>query len=329
MASQKDYFFKAVGTAGLKRSSGEAYWPHVDRYIRFIERKYKTDRPSAVGLDPIKEFLMHIYETEHSSAKTRNQALSALRFLYEGILGIHWDEEAMRSLRAKTSSNARRTLISKQDVGKLFQALPNPHRLLFSLCYAGAMRLSDAIQLRVKDVSFDQEAITICDCKHDHFRSVPLPRSLHAAVQRQIDSVRVIHGHDAHDNPNGVPLPDARARKAPSDARSMSWYWLFSSDKLSRDPDTGFFGRWHIDANHARKVFKASLAKAGIDRRITPHDLRRTAATRMHFEMGMPLARLQVILGHNSLDQTREYILEDEIQINGTMSPFDALGLTG
>lgn len=325
--SQKHYFFKAAGTAGLKRSSAVAYWPHVDRYIQFIERKYKTNRPSKVGLAPIKEFLMHIYETDRSSAKTRNQALSALRFLYEGILETPWDEEAMRKLRARTSSNARRTLISKQDVGKLFRTLPNPQRLLFSLCYAGAMRVSDAIKLRVKDVSFDQESITICDCKHDHFRTVPFPRSLHDAVRRQIDSVRVLHGHDAEDNPNGVPLPDARAKKAPSDARSLSWYFLFSSDQLSRDPDTGFFGRWHIDANHARKVFKRSLGRAGIDRRITPHDLRRTAATRMHFEMGMPLARLQVILGHNSLDQTREYILEDEIKINGSMSPFDALGV--
>ncbi len=77
------------------------------------------------------------------------------------------------------------------------------------------------------------------------------------------------------------------------------------------------------------KVFKQAISKAGIDRRITPHDLRRTAATRMHFEMNMPLARLQVILGHNSLDQTREYILEDEIKVSGSMSPFDALGLTG
>jgi hypothetical protein len=41
--------------------------------------------------------------------------------------------------------------------------------------------------------------------------------------------------------------------------------------------------------------------------------------------MGMPLVRLQKILAHKSLEQTREYILEDEISINGSMSPFDAL----
>lgn len=72
-------------------------------------------------------------------------------------------------------------------------------------------------------------------------------------------------------------------------------------------------------------MHNGQLKSIDASHRITPHDLRRTAATRMHFEMGMPLSRLQYILGHNSLDQTREYILEDEIAITGSMSPFDAL----
>lgn len=328
MCERKAYFLNAIGVAGLKRSTGETYWIHVEHFIEYLASE-GISRPRDAWLPEIKSFLEHLYTDHRLSAKSRNQAIAALKFLYGRILGRPLDDQAIRPMRAKQGNFARRTLISKPDVAKLFQVLPNPHKLLFSLCYAGAMRLSDAIQLRVKDVSFDEESIAICDCKHDHFRSVPLPRSLHASVYRQIDSVRIIHSHDATENPNGVPLPDARRRKAPSDARSLSWYWLFPSGSLSRDPMTGFFGRYHIDADHARKVFKGSLAKAGIDRRITPHDLRRTAATRMHFEMGMPLARLQVILGHNSLDQTREYILEDEIQISGSMSPFDGLGLTG
>ena len=39
----------------------------------------------------------------------------------------------------------------------------------------------------------------------------------------------------------------------------------------------------------------------------------------------MPLKRLQAILGHNSLEMTQLYILEDEAQINGSHSPFDQL----
>jgi len=39
----------------------------------------------------------------------------------------------------------------------------------------------------------------------------------------------------------------------------------------------------------------------------------------------MPLRRLQAILGHNSIEMTQLYILEDEAQINGSHSPIDLL----
>jgi integrase len=323
--SRKQRFYDAVGIAGLKPSTADAYWGHVDRFIEFLTTHHYTNRPSEVGIDAVSDYLAHLYKGHKLSPKSRNQSLSALKFLYTTVIGIPLDDEECKKLRAKESQFARKTLISKPDIAKLFAALPRSHRLLFQLCYAGAMRLSDAIQLRVKDLNFDDQQITICDCKHDHFRTVPFPRSLHESARKQIESVRVIYSHDETDNPNGVPLPHARATKAPQDARSLKWYWLFPSDVLSRDKSTGFFGRFHLDADHSRKVFRQALNTARIDRRITPHDLRRTAATRMHYEMDMPLCRLQYILGHNSLDQTREYILSDEIAINGSMSPFDAL----
>lgn len=323
--TRKQKFYDAIGVAGLKMSTAHTYWIHVEHYIEFITANCGTNRPSEVGIDAVAHFLAHLYTEHRLAAKSRNQSIAAIKFLYSKVIGIELDDARCKQLRAKESQHTRKTLISKPDVAKLFAALPRQHRVLYQLCYAGAMRLSDAIQLRVKDLNFDEQQITIADCKHDHFRSTPFPRSLHDAVRKQIESVKVLHSHDEYENPNGVPLPDARARKAPKDARSLKWYWLFPSGELSRDKQTGFFGRFHIDADNSRTVFRRALSAAGIDRRITPHDLRRTAATRMHFEMGMPITRLQYILGHNSLDQTREYILEDEIAITGTMSPFDDL----
>lgn len=323
--SQRAYFFEAIGTAGLKMSTGESYWTHVDEFVKFCQRFYETDRPSRLGINEVEQFLRYLYTDRRLSAKSRNQAIAALKFLYGRVIKKPLDDEQCKALRAKQGNYARRVLISKPDLSKLFVTIPRPYRLIFQLMYAGAMRLSDVLQLRVKDINFDEELICICNCKHDHFRSVPFPRSLHDAVRRQIESVRVIHAHDEQENPNGVPLPDARRRKSPHDARRLAWYWLFPSDVISKDKHTGFVGRYHLDADNARTVFRRSVSKANIDRRITPHDLRRTAATRMHYEMHMPLVRLQKILAHKSLDQTREYILEDEISINGSMSPFDGL----
>ena len=78
------------------------------------------------------------------------------------------------------------------------------------------------------------------------------------------------------------------------------------------------------DDDHLRRLFREAVKRSGIRRRITPHDTRRSTATHLHLA-GMPLKRLQDILGHNSLEVTRLYILEDETEINGSHSPFDLL----
>ena len=101
--------------------------------------------------------------------------------------------------------------------------------------------------------------------------------------------------------------------------------WLFPSVSLSRDPADGRLKRYHCDDDHQRRLFRDSVLRSGVRRRITPHDIRRAAATHLHLS-GMPLKRLQAILGHNSLETTQLYILEDEAQINGSHSPFDQLG---
>jgi integrase len=52
---------------------------------------------------------------------------------------------------------------------------------------------------------------------------------------------------------------------------------------------------------------KAGIRRTGPKSNITPHDLRRSAATFLHGQ-GVPLATIQVILGHTSINTTLRYI---------------------
>ena len=100
--------------------------------------------------------------------------------------------------------------------------------------------------------------------------------------------------------------------------------WMFPSESLSRNPTDGRLKRYHRDDDHLRRIFRDAVRRSGARRRITPHDIRRAAATHLHLA-GMPLKRLQNILGHNSLEVTQLYLLEDEAEINGSHSKFDLL----
>ena len=321
----EDQFAAAMLAAGNKRSSIASYWRHVVGFIRFTsERHGGWLHPSATSIDDVHAWRRHLAKDIHLSPKTQNQAVSAIKFLFGRVLGKTLAETAENPLRAKEPDRCRRRLIAKPDLIRLFKAFRPADRLVPQLMYASVLRLSDTMNLRIKDLNFADEQIEIASTKHDHFRIVPFPKSIHDKVRRQIEVAESFHREDAINNPNGVPVPHAYARKCPSAPRDFRWMWLFPSESLSRDPADGRLKRYHNDDDHQRRIFRDAVRRSGIRRRITPHDIRRAAATHLHLS-GMPLKRLQSILGHNSLDVTQLYVLEDEAKINGSHSPFDLL----
>ena len=60
------------------RRTEEVYCHWVRRYVRFHELRH----PAELGDEEINAFLTHLAVTEHVSASTQTQALSALLFLY-------------------------------------------------------------------------------------------------------------------------------------------------------------------------------------------------------------------------------------------------------
>lgn len=322
----KEQFTAAMLAAGNKRSSVECYWRHVVGYIKFTsERHGGWLHPQTTQIEDVYEWRRHLASDIHLSPKSQNQAVSAIKFLFSRVLGKPLTEGEENPLRAKEPTKCRRRVVAKPDLIKIFNALDPSDRLVPQMMYASVLRLSDTLNLRIKDLNFADEQIEIASTKHDHFRIVPFPKSIHDKVRAQIKIAERCHLDDSVENPNGVPVPHAYGRKCPSAPRDIRWMWLFPSLTLSRDPSVGRLKRYHSDDDHQRRIFRDAVLRSGIRRRVTPHDLRRAAATHLHLA-GMPLKRLQAILGHNSLDTTELYILEDEAQINGSHSPFDLLG---
>ena len=319
-------FADAMLAAGNKRSSIHSYWPHIVGYVQFTRARYgRWIHPSETTVEDVYAWRRHLAARLHLSPKSQNQAVSAIKFLFARVLGKPIKEWEGNPLRAKEPKRCRRRAVAKADLLRLFKAYRPIDRIVPQLMYASVLRLSDATNLRIKDLNFADEQIEIASTKHDHFRIVPFPRSIHDSVKRQIELAETFHQQDMNGTRCGVPVPRAFARKCPSAPHDIRWMWLFPSDKLSRDPADGRLKRFHRDDDHLRRIFRDAVRRSGVRRRITPHDIRRAAATHLHLA-GMPLKRLQDILGHTSLEVTRLYILEDETEINGSHSPFDLLG---
>ena len=111
--------------------------------------------------------------------------------------------------------------------------------LMGQLMYGAGLRLSECLQLRVKDIDFDQKLIIVRDSKGKKARVTPLPDMARAALQLKVEWRHALHKQDLEGETASVDLPHALHRKYPNAHREFGWQVLFASHRPSKHPRTG------------------------------------------------------------------------------------------
>jgi site-specific recombinase XerD len=146
-------------------------------------------------------------------------------------------------------------------------AVRRRYELLFELIQKSGLRISEALGLKVRDV-----------------------RVLDGVAKQ----VRVIGKGNKE---RQVPLPEAFGR-------------VLALSLAGKSPDDYMFakkpGSKPASAHAARAYLKKLIDKAGIDKKVTPHKLRHTYATRL-LEKDVQLVDIQALLGHESIATTQIY----------------------
>ena len=88
------------------------------------------------------------------------------------------------------------------------------------------------LKLRIKDIDFDRNCITVISGKGDKDRIALLPVNVVKELRKHIESVRKIHLRDRENNIPGVEMPSALEREYPNASTEWAWFWLFPSGKL-------------------------------------------------------------------------------------------------
>ena len=142
---------------------------------RFILANGKR-HPREMGVLEVEQFLSRLAVEGQVAASTQNQALSALLFLYREVLAIElpWMEGVVRAKRPRRLP----TVLSRGEIQALLTQLDGRPWLLASLLYGTGMRLMECLRLRVKDVDFARNEITVRDGKGGKDRRTVLPKSL-------------------------------------------------------------------------------------------------------------------------------------------------------
>ena len=100
-----------------------------------------------------------------------------------------------------------------------------------TLMYGSGLRLLETCRLRVRDIDFDRQIITVRAGKGDKDRTTLLPALSIPALQHSITVAK--HQLDDRLQHGVVPvtLPHALDRKYPNAGVSLAWQWLFPASR--------------------------------------------------------------------------------------------------
>jgi integron integrase len=267
-------------------------------------------------------FLSHLAEEGGVAASTQNQALHALCFLYDAVLGAPLDRVGgvVRARRPKRLP----VVLTRAEVGALLGRLRGRHRLMASVLYGSGLRLRACLRLRVQDLDLDYAQLTVRDGKGGRDRVTVLPEALHAPLRRHLRAERARYEQELEDGTAAVSLPGALARKYPGAATEWRWRYVFPSRRLAADPRSGRLLRHHASESPLQKRIRAAAPAAGIAKRVSSHALRHSFATHL-LEAGSDIRTVQELLGHRSVRTTQVYTHVLNRGGLGVVSPLDRL----
>jgi len=116
-----------------------------------------------------------IYKKSYSELSHRVKALCAIVFLYKHVLKKDIGDFG-EIVWAKKSSHIP-VVFTREEVRTIMERLDGIYWLMAMLLYGAGLRLMECLRLRVKDIDFNYNQITIRDTKSKKDRLVPCHKS--------------------------------------------------------------------------------------------------------------------------------------------------------
>lgn len=295
-----DTLRKVITLKHYSKATERAYVGYVSEYIDFRLKSQSQEH----GAKAVEEYLTHLAIDKHVAASTQNVAFNALLFFYRRVLNIELGE--INASRAKKPQNLP-VVCTREEVQAILDQLKGDVWLVVALLYGCGLRNGvDCLSLRVKDIDFGQNTVTVRESKGGSCRVLNLPASLAERMQRHIQKVKAVHEQDLREGWGIVDLPGALAKKYPNANREFGWQYLFPAESRWNNEETGQQGRPHIHETVIQKAVKSARIAAHIYKHVTPHTFRHSYATHL-LEDGETIRTVQELLGHKDVKTTMIY----------------------
>jgi integrase/recombinase XerD len=274
MSGFLDYLKVEKGLAPLTVS---AYATDIGQFSAFLEKQRCTLLNAS--RNDVRDFIQELFSNS-VDGRSVGRKLSALRHLYRYLLfdkliehdpTLNIDSPKQWKVLPKSLAHdeVASMLRGPQRVsGPLAEAISARDRAMLEVFYAGALRVSEIVGVKLEDLKLDLGYVLVRG-KGDKERVVPIGKSAQEALASYMRGPRAV-------------LTKGR-----------------SSPLL-------FLGRGGRKLTRQRVWQMVQAASAGMGRHASPHMLRHSCATHM-VENGADLRTVQTILGHSDISTTQVY----------------------
>lgn len=171
---------RKLSLRGYAANTAKTYLEQFKLFLRF----YPTYAPQDLTEAEISNYLLYLIDKKKVSKSTQNQAINAIKFYYEKVLG---HEKKVYYLERPLKEKRLPLVLNQEEVISIFGAVTNvKHSLMLMLIYSAGLRRSELINLRIGDLDVERQVVFIRGGKGRKDRQSLLAKNLEPLLRQYL-----------------------------------------------------------------------------------------------------------------------------------------------
>jgi site-specific recombinase XerD len=153
MGELREQMLRRMELRNFSRRTVTIYLYHMKKYV-----KYYGKSPDKLGKEEIEKYLHYLLQSKTSSSGMA-QAYSSLKFFYSACLERPWELDKIPRPKAV---NKLPIVLCLEEIKDIFQNVSNQkYKTALMIIYSAGLRLSEALNLKIKDIDSRRMEIRI------------------------------------------------------------------------------------------------------------------------------------------------------------------------
>ncbi len=170
MTKLRQAMIDAMLVRGFADRTHESYLSSVEGLAKYYHRS-----PERLSTGEIQDYFLYLVKERHLAPASCRLSLNGIRFLYQEVLHREFEAKIQVPKRPQRIPE----LLNRQEVAAILAACINhKHRMLLAVCYACGLRVSELVNLKVRDIDGERRLLRIDQGKGAKDRLVEIPETL-------------------------------------------------------------------------------------------------------------------------------------------------------